>query len=370
MPEPAPDSQIASFENLTTATLHAGTLSAFTLGTTLQTRYRHLLPQPGQNPLNIWSCSSPRDVETALYFADGLLGRSWARPSPRGKLHIISELPSRGGDTLTPGSTCTAYIDNTTHGHDMGYHALAAWQSVFTRPIIARLSTAMNPSLAPPFSPQEIYSMMEMCGFEMLARGRGSSPWCGVFERAEWDAFEYARDLLHFYRAGPGNPFARLLGSLWLEATAELLARESPDDGNAQGELFVSFVHDGDIVPVLAALGLFDEVGEQTLPTDRVKHDRIWRTSDVVPMAGRLVIERLNCRTPQGWRYREVRSFVNDGWVGWPVRRQDGETVFVPQVEVGRFKGMVDQLRGEVGGFRQGCGLGEDVEEKIGFLHQ
>lgn len=237
---------------------------------------------------------------------------------------------------------------------------------------------------------------------------RGSSPWCQVFSHAEWADFEYARDLLHFYRAGPGNRYAGAMGSLWLDAVARLVIEDSkvgPAGGGGggigsppspgTGEIYVSFVHDGDIVPVLAALGVFDEDMDddesgsgsgrpdngkhhgQDLPTTHVKRDRKWRTSDLVPMAGRLVIERLNCRTPHGRRYRDVRLFVNDGWVGWAAQgpRQSngkgkGERVFVPQVEVGRFRDMVQKKKESFGGFREVCGLDEAVDEGIRFLHQ
>ncbi len=342
--------------------------------------------------MSFWSASSPRDVETAAYFAGGLFGRYWSEAipeilEPTARLHIIPELPSRGGNTLTPSDSCLNYLSNKTHGHDLGYAKLAEWQAVLSRPICARLS-AENPDLQPPdFSPVEIYSMMELCGFEILVRG--SSPWCSLFSREEWEDFEYARDVLHFYRAGPGNMYAGVMGGLWLDAIAELLVQDSKESsdvgsGGGTGEVYASFVHDGDIVPVLAALGIFDEEdAEQVLPTDHVKRNRRWRTSDLVPMAGRLVIERLNCRTPHGWRYRDVRLFINDGWVGWAVdgggrastgeekrRRTKTDRVFVPQVEVGRFREMVRRKKEEFGSFTEVCGLAEGVEERIGFLHQ
>lgn len=87
-------------------------------------------------------------------------------------------------------------------------------------------------------------------------------------------------------------------------------------------------MHDSDIVNVLAALRTSDEeaegdpaqdqVGKQSdfLPTTHIKEDRRWRTRTLVPIAGHLVIERLNCRTSHGWHYREVRLWTNDGWGG------------------------------------------------------
>lgn len=55
-----------------------------------------------------------------------------------------------------------------------------------------------NPAIR--FEDDEIYSMQEMCGFETIVRG--SSRWCDVFTREDWRKFEYARDVIHFYRSG------------------------------------------------------------------------------------------------------------------------------------------------------------------------
>ncbi len=167
--------------------------------------------------------------------------------------------------------------------------------------------------------------------------------------------------------------------------------QDSKDTENGRGsrEIYASFVHDGDMVTVLAALGIFDEdetedgtAGEEAvLPTDQVKRDRKWRTSDLVPMTGRIIIERLNCRTPHGWRYRDVRLWINDGWVGWVVDGRTAEEkktkrlkrerrVYIPQMEVGRFRDMVKGFKEKFGSFAEVCGLPDGMEEGISFLHQ
>ena len=177
------------------------------------------------------------------------------------------------------------------------------WMDMFTGPIIQRLE-GQNAGIS--LEPMEVYSMMDMCGFEILARG--DSPWCDVFTHEEWLDFEYARDVLHFYRSGPGNRYAGAMGMLWLEATKKLLLQDT------DGEVYFSIVHDGDIVPVLAALGFSHEDSPQEPPrwgqlplskhlkrplpylNPRVRDDkRLWKTSDLVPMSGRMIIERLQC---------------------------------------------------------------------------
>ena len=115
-------------------------------------------------------------------------------------------------------------------GHDYGPLQLEKFRSTYLPAIAARFQ-AQNPGIK--FTDGEIYSMQEMCGFEILVRG--SSPWCDVFNQDEWLNFEYARDVLHYYRAGPGNKFGPTMGWLWLNATANLLA-----EGEGAGKFFFS----------------------------------------------------------------------------------------------------------------------------------
>lgn len=341
-----------AFENLTATGRYAGTTQARGAGYELLPRYSHLLtsnPRP-----NFWSCGSPRDVETAMCFADGFFGPHW-QENESAKLILIPETEDRGADTLTPGDTCLQYRNDDTLGHDLGYHKLNEWQQIFTSSIIERLKEDV---VGVNLQPLDVYSMMEMCGFELLARGQ--SAWCDVFTEREWLEFEYARDLLHFYRAGPGNVYAHTLGWPYLNATADLLANDSSND------IYFSFVHDGDIVPFIAALHLLDEdPPNQELPTDRMKEDRAWRTSDTVPMGGRVILERIACETPAGGTEKFVRVFINDGLMKLPGIPY---STWVPHsVRVGDFRAMIDSVPSNFSDF---CGLPTTAAKRITFLHQ
>ena len=81
--------------------------------------------------------------------------------------------------------------------------------------------------------------MQEMCGFEISAWGE--SPWCDVFTHEDWYNFQYARDIIHYYRAGPGKRFWATMGLLWLNATADLL-KKGPDAGKLFFSLWVVLV--------------------------------------------------------------------------------------------------------------------------------
>ncbi|KAK5941889.1 hypothetical protein PMZ80_005840 [Knufia obscura] len=345
-----------SFDDLTDAGPYAGTLQSFNTGKKLRERYDHLVK--ADQTANFWTCSAARDIETAKHFGNGFFGATWEGDASA-KLQIIPETADRGGDTLTPGDTCLKYVEDEVNGHDRGYAELVAWQEVFTKPISERLK-AHSGGLD--LSPLEIYGMMELCGFEILARG--SSPWCNVFSHEEWLDFEYGRDLLHFYRAGPGNDFAGAMGWLWLNATTTLLA-----DSKARGVYF-SFVHDGDIVPLLATLGILDEAkGAGFLPNKMRKSGRKWKTSDVTPMGGRVIFEKVTCNNTglgQNLRRSYVRLFINDGIVDLEKSMMAGGVA--NSVGMAQWADMVRKKGEKFGDFREVCGLTKDAPSRISFL--
>ncbi|KAL8953043.1 MAG: hypothetical protein Q9222_001093 [Ikaeria aurantiellina] len=356
MPEPS-----AEHDQLTNTGPYAGTLSAFTAGTKLRTRYIDLLTNASPSyPVNFWASDCNRVIETARYFATSFFGLDW--DSGAAKLHIIPETSDLGADTLTPGDTCLKYRKDLLTGHDYGLIQLSKFRSTYLPAISARFQ-AQNPGIR--FTDGEIYSMQEMCGFEILVRG--SSPWCDVFTHEDWLNFEYARDVIHYYRAGPGNKFGPAMGWLWLSATAQLLA-QGPDAGS----LFLSFVHDGDIIPMLAALSLFPS--DKPLPVTHRQEDRRWRTSQIVPMNGRIIFERLKCTQPAQKTSKTgsnatgnfVRINVNDGIVALPNCSSGPGSSCALET----FLAMVQRRGKEIGDFRDVCGLRDDASRRITFLHQ
>ena len=223
------DEPSTHFEGLVSTGPYAGTLEAFATGVKLRTRYKYLLDDAfARNQTSLWASDSERVVDTARYFAAGFFGIDW---QDFARLHVIPESPDLGADTLTPGDTCLDYANNVNdHGHDYGVRQLAAFRSTYLPAISDRLA-GENPELL--FSEGEVFTMQEICGFESIAKG--TSPWCDVFTHNEWESFEYARDVIHYYRAGPGNPYGATMGWLWLNATANLLR-----EGSNAGSLYFS----------------------------------------------------------------------------------------------------------------------------------
>ena len=156
-------------------------------------------------------------------------------------------------------------------------------------------------------------------------------------------------------------------------------------------------VHDGDIIPMLAALDIMHST--TVLPVTHRPAFREWRTSQVVPMSGRIVFERLTCspnninaRAPAAFKSKHhkhsanhpgldkaplqdsalengtfVRININDGMVALPGCSNSGPGSSCPLDE---FLTHVRKRGEEVGDFKELCGLGPDAPGRITFLHQ
>ena len=350
------------FESLIHSGRYPGTTGASNMGSLLRSRYHHLLV-PNQST-TFWSANSPRDIETAEWFAKGFFDPKW-NESGTAVLKIIPETADRGANTLTPGKSCPDYLTDFRYGRPCGYTALDLWQRTFTVPISKRLEPS---ALGFNFSAVDIYSMFEMCGFEVMVRG--VSPWCNIFTNTDWEDFEYGRDLLHYYRAGAGNKYAGAMGFLWLDATAKNILNQT-----SAKRLYASFVHDGDIIPLMATLGILDEDTDPhtqkpaLLPTQHRKWDRNWKTSDIVPMGGRVIFERIHCDRSLHpvQHHRFVRLLINDGHIKLG-NRSGG--LLGNDLTAEEFEALVEDRREKFGDFRGVCGLPRDGPAGIDFLHQ
>ena len=140
-------------------------------------------------------------------------------------------------------------------------------------------------------------------------------------------------------------------------------------------------MHDGDVIPLLHALDLFPQTPE--LPTSHRPQQRTWRISDVVPMGGRMIFERLTCPATRAcWsnapfypnhvycepqRYDSfVRVNVNDGIVAIP-GCSDGPGSSCP------LQDFIDRVRKrgkKFEDFGSICGLEKSAAKGITFLHQ
>jgi acid phosphatase len=133
------------------------------------------------------------------------------------------------------------------------------------------------------------------------------------------------------------------------------------------------------ISPVLAALGIYsghnplqrernqEDAGRlPLLPTDRIESKRSWRTSDLVLMGGRIIIERLRCGKGTDLHRSEayIRFIINDGIVAVADDEYGGMTT------VANFQRLLRERRAAVGDFKEMCGLDDAAPSRITFTYQ
>lgn len=129
----------------------------------------------------------------------------------------------------------------------------------------------------------------------------------------------------------------------------------------------MSSVHDGDIAPVLTALDLFrDAKYDPNLPVTHIAKDRKWRVSNVMPMGGRLTLERLRCKeSPNSPGNAFVRININDGVIPLP----DCDSGPGKSCPLDQLISRIHEKKAQVGEFTDVCGTGE-VDTGITFLRQ
>ncbi|KAF3763380.1 phosphoglycerate mutase-like protein [Cryphonectria parasitica EP155] len=279
-----------------------GKLEAAQLGVSLSFRYGDKLALPPR----IWASSAERTYESAK-----ALIRGFEPAGGDNSIGLVSvyESDEGGADTLTPYSSCPLY-DGSAGSDQSGVYL-----DKFTGPVRARLNAAA-PSFN--FTADDIYGMMEMCGYETVIRG--SSPFCNLelFGPDDWLGWEYTADLQYHYNVGYGSPVAGAVGMPWVRATADLLMAE-----DAQQDLYVSFTHRELPPMVLVAMGLFNNSAfsgssgpanvNDTMPEDTINHRRAWRSSHVLPFMTNIAVERLNCSGSYGFDDGDYyRALVNN----------------------------------------------------------
>ncbi|KAK3936854.1 putative histidine acid protein [Diplogelasinospora grovesii] len=278
-----------------------GKLEATQLGASLSFRYPNLrLPQ------RVWTSSAERTVKSAQSLVRGF-------EMSEDTINVVSIYESKkgGADTLTPYSSCPAYSSSAGGDQSLVY------LDIFTKPIIARLSAISGGAFN--FTANDVFGMMELCGYESVIRG--SSPFCSLdlFSPDDWLGWEYTSDVMYHYNVGYGNNVAGVIGLPWFSATANLLM--SPGNSPDAQDLYASFTHRELPPTVLVAMGLFNnsEFGgsestiNDAMPLDRINHRRAWKSSHVLPFLSNIAIERLNCTGSYGFDDGEYyRVLVNN----------------------------------------------------------
>ncbi|EGY14181.1 acid phosphatase PHO1 [Verticillium dahliae VdLs.17] len=276
-----PDNQIAQLSK-------TGYKELYDLGYTLRTRYPDLYDEGDE--FFVWANNYPRVLQTAQLFVRGYLG-----PNSTLLGNVVSVtgrgVPAHLGDTLAPSDMCPAFKDDSSKQTN-------AWRSLWLPPFIERLSQYIYGDLV--LDDSHWNDFPYICGFESQITGR-LSPFCDTFTQEELEQYEYHQDLRYYYGVGPAVDVASKMMTPFLNSLVRLLAKGPAVAGvRADGtpftlpRLLMSFLNDGQLNQLAAALGVFD--GQNPLPTDRIPSDRLWRSSRISPMRGTIALQRLSCR--------------------------------------------------------------------------
>ncbi|KAI4859474.1 histidine acid phosphatase [Hypoxylon rubiginosum] len=272
-----------------------GELEATEFASKFAERYPNL-----KTPSKVWASSAARTYNTGKAFASGI--ETADHPIEVVK---VNEGLQDGANNLIPWRACPEY-------REVGIDITEPFREKFAKPIKARFN-----ALAPEynFTTTDVVGMMLLCGYE--AAIQGNSPFCSLdlFGPDDWLGWEYADDIRYNYDAGYGNYVAGPIAFPWVNATANLLFQET-----AEEDMYVSFTHRTLPSMSLAVLGLFNNTAfvgsgpgiNESFPLDRINPHRAWRTSNLSPCLGNVVIEKLACQGSYGFDDGEYyRVLVN-----------------------------------------------------------
>ncbi|PRT54563.1 3-phytase B [Wickerhamiella sorbophila] len=249
---------------------YSGLAGSFQFGAEFAGKYGDLW---NDEVLPLFSDDFERDLETARAFGQGFLGFNYSTSA------AINTYPSFETCDAKKWTTCD--IKSNSSGFPANNLRYPAFEVAALR---------LNEENHLKLTVDDVYTLLALGSYEISATG--SSPWVDVFTTEEWLAFQYSYDAYFDCYFGSQSPRAKAVGSLFVNATAELL-KKGPKDSLA---LALVFGHDVDLTAILAAMDL--ATPSRKIDPKTISFNNNFRLTDVAPMGARFVIERLSCKAP------------------------------------------------------------------------
>ncbi|CEP64973.1 histidine phosphatase family protein LALA0_S15e01552g [Lachancea lanzarotensis] len=229
----------------------------------------------------VFAASSKRVHDTAQYFIHSLGDKFNI------SLNVVSEDPSSGANTLSPGYSCPAW--NPDENDDI----LGNFSTDYLKELATRLN-GENHGLN--LTTKDAYNLFDWCAYELNARGY--SEICNVFTPEELIHYSYYNDLVAYYQDGPGYPMIQAVGALYFNASIKLLQQSEQLDQ----KVWLSFTHDTDILNYLTTVGLFDN-GKDLDPSRIPFTDQVFHKSWMIPQGARVYTQKYQCSNDFFIRY-------------------------------------------------------------------
>ena len=152
---------------------------------------------------------------------------------------------------MTPRSACSK-------NKELSSSTAKKYNTTYLNAIAERL-VKPNPGLN--LTTSDVNNLFSWCAYEINVRG--SSPFCDLFTNEEFIKNSYGNDLSKYYSNGAGNNYTRIIGSVILNSSLELLK-----DTENSNQVWLSFAHDTDLEIFHSALGLLEPA--EDLPTSYI----------------------------------------------------------------------------------------------------
>lgn len=289
---PALDAEF--FEAESTEGFYNGYASMYQAGAEIRARYGHLWQDNVTLPF--FTAAQERIVVSAVNVARGFFGANWTDNS---EFVVLNETENMGLNSLTPVEGCPAF--NGSYKEDYS----AKWAEIGLERALNKFKKNLPGINA---TTSDIANVMSLCMYDLNVIG--SSPWCEYFSADDWVAFDYYHMLDYYYYCGNGNPTIPAVGSVVANASLHIL--DSPASAANGTALYMSFMHEVNILMLLTAFGIVNPASD--LQYNQPEFTSRWRTSQLVPMGTRVVLERLSCANTTDPEVTEdyVRFIIND----------------------------------------------------------
>lgn len=286
------------YDNLTSLGPYSGLAEAFKFGVEFRSTYNELFGD--EEDIRIFSASQERVVESARKFTAGFFSEF---QTPQNFTIIDEDDDTLGANSLTPVTSCLSF-DKTANEELYGEFNMH-------RSEVADRLNELTPGLN--ITEDEVGALIQYCGFDLDVSGK--SKICEIFTSSELYRYSYGEDLEYYYTKGPGHNLTKYIGEAYVSGVIELFK------SHPEVPISVGFAHDSDLFYIYSALGLFDNYNPsnetQPLPIDFIDFNANWRVSNIAPMAGRLVVEKLECQVDDK-ADDFVRILVNDAVIPIP----------------------------------------------------
>ncbi|KAL2707569.1 Acid phosphatase [Kluyveromyces marxianus] len=234
--------------------------------------------------IEMFTSSSRRVHDTAVFFAEEL--DHYVNST---HLNIISENTTSGVNTLVPGTSCITWDSNENATY------VSTYSEKYLDGIAERLNNE-NKEINLNLTKTDANNLFAWCAYEINVKG--FSDICDVFTKEELIRYTYEDDLVEYYQIGPGNSLSKTIGSVFFNASVELLKQSEELDQ----KVWLSFTHDGDMVYYLDTIGLFDNGKSMNASSvEFLQHN--FRRSWMTPMGARLYTEKFQCSNETYVRY-------------------------------------------------------------------